>query len=54
MKAKNNSADIQRFLDLTDRVTKLENIIVELETRIDWMENYDKKNNDSSINDDTV
>ena len=54
MKAKNNSADIQRFLDLTDRVTELENKIYELQNRIDWIENYDKKNSNNSTNDDPI
>jgi hypothetical protein len=41
----------QIILDLTDRVTELENKIVELGKRIDWMENYDKKNSNNPTND---
>jgi len=41
----------QTMLDLTDRVTELENKIIELFKRVSWVENYDKKNSNNSAND---
>ncbi len=41
----------QTILDLTDRVVELENKIVELLKRVEWMENYDKKNSNNPTND---
>jgi len=42
----------QTILNLADRVRELENKIIELEKRIDWMENYDKKNSNDLPNND--
>lgn len=44
----------QTILNLTDRVTELENQIVELFKRVDWIENYDKKNSNNPTNDNPV
>lgn len=46
--------EYQIILNLTDRVTELENQIVELFKRVDWIENYDKKNSNNPTNDDPV
>ncbi len=42
----------QTILDLTDRVTELENKMVELFKRVNWVENYDKKNSNDLPNND--
>lgn len=47
----NNAAD---YLKLGDRVAALENKIKELQTRIEWMENYDKEDNPDSNDDSSL
>jgi len=46
-----NNTQGQTILELTDRVRALENKISELQTRIEWMENYDKEDNPNSNDD---
>jgi len=39
---------------LLEKISNLENTVAELKTRIEWMENYDKKNNDNTADDSSI